>query len=508
MISKMVFGFVRLSAFVAGVLLCASANASAQEPTVTPLHTFTGAAGEGIYPNARASLVEGDGSFYGVTQSGGAAGLGTIFRMTPDGTATTLHSFTDGTYGFFRHGTLIEARDGNLYGATQDGGSAGQGTIFRMTPGGTFTVMHTFAGMPDGSLPVPELVEASDGYLYGTTAGGGAADRGTVFKISLEGALTTLHSFTDTPDGAVPHVPLVQGADGNFYGLTSRGGPGGSGAFFRMTPGGTVAVVLSPFGEWIGRLVPGVDGNFYSIHFFPFQGQGPSHGAVYRVTPSGVFSVLAPFGGEATNLAVPFSLVQASDTYLYGTALGTCILIDPPPVPPIYSRCFDSHYFRMDLEGHVEFLKRFELGRSVTGVLNPLIEARDGNLYGTWGGVSETDSGPYGAVVRISNYTNCNDKLTVHYEAGTLYLGFTLMTKSPATWRTWLAVPGPPVLTAQLWSVPIPAVEPAVFTSAPIPAFPHIGRLFVLTALSTASGAVCADWKMVDTGAAVATVAE
>ena len=105
--------------------------------------------------------------------------------MTPDGTATTLHSFTDGTFGFFRHGTLIEARDGNLYGATQDGGSAGQGTIFRMTPGGTFTVMHTFAGMPDGSLPVPELVEASDGYLYGTTAGGGAADRGTVFKICL-----------------------------------------------------------------------------------------------------------------------------------------------------------------------------------------------------------------------------------------------------------------------------------------------------------------------------------
>ena len=163
-------------------------------------------------------LVEArDGSFYGVTQKGGTAGFGVIFRMTPDGTTTTLHSFTEG-----RLSALVEGRDGNLYGTTSHGGNLSLGTIFRLTPDGTFTVVHTFTGAPDGVYPSSELFEASDGFLYGTTAGGGIANPGANFKLSLDGTLTTLHSFMGT-DGAGPAFGLVEGADGNFYGITTLG---------------------------------------------------------------------------------------------------------------------------------------------------------------------------------------------------------------------------------------------------------------------------------------------
>ena len=386
---------------------------------------------------------------------------------------------------------MVEGRDGNLYGTTPRGGSPDLGTVFRLTPDGTFTVLHTFSGAPDGAYPSGELLQASDGYLYGTTAGGGLENRGAIFKMALDGTLTTVFGFTGNSEGTDPRGGLVEGVDGNFYGTTFFGGTSGHGTFFRLTPEGTVTTLLhfADFGIGSGsrneRLVQGLDGNFYGTTV------GLDVNAIFRITPSGTFTQVV--GGLAGGARPPPDLVflQASDLYLYGTSV--CFLF-------VSCNNNDTSYFRMDLAGNVEFLTRFE--RGTTGYLNSLIEARDGNLYGTWK-VNLPGSEP-GAVVRISNYTNCNDKLTVRYEEGTLHLGFTLMTKTPATFRTWLAVPGPPVRVGQVWSLPVPAIEPALFANLPVPGFPDIGKFFVLTALSTEGGAVCADWKAVDTGAAAA----
>jgi len=205
-----------------------------------------------------AGLVQAtDGNFYGATQIGGAStncsyGCGTIFKITPGGTLTTLHSF-DGTDGEYPYGVLVQATNGNFYGTTQYGGvstncSYGCGTIFQMTPGGKLTTLHSF-DYTDGFSVFAGLVQATDGNLYGTTSTGGANGYGTIFEATPGGTLTTVHSFDDT-DGLAPLAALVQATSGTFYGTTSGGG-----AVTTCNPSygcGTVfslAVGLGPFVE-------------------------------------------------------------------------------------------------------------------------------------------------------------------------------------------------------------------------------------------------------------------
>ena len=164
-----------------------------------------------------------DGNFYGTTQYGGSntcyldpvwnQGCGTVFKLTPTGQLTTLHSF-DGTDGWLPMGGLVQATNGNFYGTTTRGGATATslGTVFEITPGGELTTLHSFDAT-DGSAPFGSLVQANDGNLYGTTAGGGpdavygeltsGLSDGTVFEITPEGELTTLHDFGGT-DGAGP----------------------------------------------------------------------------------------------------------------------------------------------------------------------------------------------------------------------------------------------------------------------------------------------------------------
>jgi uncharacterized repeat protein (TIGR03803 family) len=161
-------------------------------------------------------------------------GCGTIFKITPGGTLTTLHSFNF-TDGYQPWAKLVQATDGNFYGTTSEGVVAGSpicgfgcGTVFKITPAGTLTTLHTFAG-PDGSFPLSGLVQGTDGNFYGTTSGGGASGAcgasgcGTVFQMTQAGALTTLHSFGGA-DGNGPFAALVQAGNGNFYGTTTEGG--------------------------------------------------------------------------------------------------------------------------------------------------------------------------------------------------------------------------------------------------------------------------------------------
>ena len=150
-------------------------------------------------------------------------------------TLTTLHSFNGGD-GRSPEAALVQGSDGNFYGTTVLGGAHLKGTVFKIDATGSLTTLHSFSGSPgDGAVPFAGLVQGSDGNFYGTTASGGAFFQGTVFRMTPSGAITVLHSFNSFfSEGAVPFAGLVQGSDGNFYGTTALGGAHGEGTVFKF----------------------------------------------------------------------------------------------------------------------------------------------------------------------------------------------------------------------------------------------------------------------------------
>ena len=180
-----------------------------------------------------------DGNFYGTTDNGGASNLGTVFSMTPAGVVTVLHAFTGGADGSHPHAGLTPSGDGNFYGTTAGGGASNKGTIFRITPTGTTTIVHAFAGGAAGESPDAPLVHAADGHFYGTTSSGGPLNKGTVFRMTAAGAVSVVRSFSGA-DGDHPYTALVDTADGNLYGTTSGGGFA-YGVVYRLRVATTVA---------------------------------------------------------------------------------------------------------------------------------------------------------------------------------------------------------------------------------------------------------------------------
>ena len=215
------------------------------------------------------ALVQGsDGNFYGTAETGGAnPGSGTIFRITPQGYLTTLYEFTNGLDGSLPYAGLLEASDGNFYGTTPYAGTWGNGTIFRITTEGSFTSLCSFNGT-NGSGPLDALIQGNDGNFYGTTVGGGTWGNGIIFRMTTNSILSNLYSFTGGGDGSRPYGALVQSADGNFYGTTSSGGALGYGTIFQITPVGAFTTLHSFQGGNEGRkplagMVQGQDGNLY-----------------------------------------------------------------------------------------------------------------------------------------------------------------------------------------------------------------------------------------------------
>lgn len=211
----------------------------------TLLYSFGSAAGDGANPYA--GLIQAsDGNLYGTTNAGGA-GYGTVFKITTAGVETVLHSFAASSDGNYPVGSLVQASDGSLYGTTQLGGAHNSGTVFKMTTSGSpYVVLYSFAGgTSDGSQPYASLIQASDGNLYGTTTVGGTHSLGTVFKITTGGTETLLYSFGATGDGAKPYGNLIQASDGNLYGLTQQGGANSLGAVFEITTSGTETLPYS-----------------------------------------------------------------------------------------------------------------------------------------------------------------------------------------------------------------------------------------------------------------------
>jgi len=295
--------------------------------TLTTLYNFCSQSGctDGIFPYG--GLVQGtDGNFYG-TASNGGDGWGTVFKITPDGTLTTLHVF-ELFEGATPKGTLVQAKDGNFYGTTVEGGANFEGSVFVMMPDGTLTTLSSLGAEDNGGAPYAGLVQGTDGNFYGTGSRGGNGN-GMVFTVTATGTFTMLYSFcaqSGCPDGMSPFAGLVQGADGNFYGATNSGGnfnacslEQGCGTIFKIAADGTL-ITLHAFDSTDGfnpqgTLALGSDENFYGT---THDGGANNFGTVFTVTPAGTLTTIHSF--DQTNGAMPYAgLVQATNGKLYGT---------------------------------------------------------------------------------------------------------------------------------------------------------------------------------------------
>jgi uncharacterized repeat protein (TIGR03803 family) len=395
-------------------LACMATLSPAQ--TLTTFYDFCAQpnCADGSLPHA--GPVQGtDGNFYGTTSQGGPS-YGTVFKITPGGALTTLHSFS-GTDGANSLAGLVQSNDGNFYGTTFNGGAnndpscvaggfVGCGTVFKVTPGGNFTTVYNFCSQQyclDGSNPVGALVHGTDGNLYGTSGG---QTGGTFYKITPGGRLTTLYNFCsqlNCADGEYP-LTLVQGADGNFYGTTYAGGTSnnctsqgsmGCGTVFKITPQGTLATLYS-FDNAHGcypeaGLVEGTDGNFYGTT----DGCGAhAGGTVFKITPAGTLTILYSFCSQTncTDGHGPYGeLVQATDGNFYGTTVaggstspgyGTIFKITP-------SGAFTSLYSFCSLANCADG----------TGPNGRVIQAADGNIYGV---TYESGTNSGGTIFRLS----------------------------------------------------------------------------------------------------------
>jgi uncharacterized repeat protein (TIGR03803 family) len=285
----------------------------------------------------QSSLVQGaDGNFYGTTNAGGnSSGYGTIFKMTPAGQVTTLNflNYLSAPMGANPICGMTLGADGNFYGVTQNGGSSGVGTIFKMTPAGALTTLVSFTGTTGsfiGSYPRAALTLGADGNFYGTTATGGASGFGTIFKVTPAGALTTLVQFTGTTGaypGSTPIGALTQAADGTLFGTTSLGGVNNLGTAFKVTTTATftsLAAFSGTTGTTLGSSPKGAltlmpDGNFYGT---TQSGGLNSSGTIFLITPTGALTTLVNFTGTtgtALGTTPQGALAVGADGALYGT---------------------------------------------------------------------------------------------------------------------------------------------------------------------------------------------
>ncbi len=347
--------------------------------------------------NPYAALVQGsDGNFYGTTYDGGARGNGTVFRISPGGSLSNLWSFTGGIDGAYPGAGLAQGSDGNFYGTTSGSGSgpSANGTVFRISPGGSLTNLHVFGGS-DGANPYGGLVQGSDGNFYGTDYDGGAHGEGTVFRMSPSGSYTSLYSFGNSPtDGQSPVAGLVQGSDGDFYGTDYDGGMNGYGTVFQISPSG-VLTTLWTFANGVdganpyGGLVQGSDGNFYGTT--SGSGSGPSgNGTVFRITPSGSLTTLWSFLGSSDGGHPLAGLVQGSDGSFYGTTSGS------GSGPSAYGTVF-----RIAPCGSLTTLWSFTNGVDGASSYAVPVQGLDGDFYGTTVG-SGSGPSPNGTVFQLS----------------------------------------------------------------------------------------------------------
>jgi len=313
---------LHLRALVVTLALAALCISGVQAQTYTDIHDFdTPLLASPQYPGM---LAQGrDGNIYGTAPLGGSLGRGGVFRITPGGGYSVIFEF-DVTHGSNPYSGLTLGSDGNFYGTAFNNSDFILGNVFKITPSGTLTVLHSFSQV-EGTSPLAPPIEGTDGNFYGTTSAGGLGV-GSVYKVSPTGAFTVLYTF-DTTHGATPVAQMIQGNDGNFYGTTKDGGTFGFGTAFRITPAGALTVLYnfdSTHGASIyAPLLQGSDGNFYGTA--RTGGTKNNGGVVFKLTKANKakFSVLYNFDatGATPDGVRPYAgLIQASDGNFYGTA--------------------------------------------------------------------------------------------------------------------------------------------------------------------------------------------
>jgi uncharacterized repeat protein (TIGR03803 family) len=337
------------------VPLPANAQSHAKEKTIFDLGG--GAQGNGMYAGV---IFDQAGNIYSTTGLGGAHKNGTVFKLSRTGKGiqeTVIHNFRGGADGSQPRAALVMDSSGNLYGTTLLGGPANEGVVFELTPGkGTWTetVLHTFTGAPDGSQPYAGLLMGAGGVLFGTTSGGGAKGRGTVFRLAPSSGGWTesvLYSFTGKGDGGSPRGGLIADAGGNLYGTTAGGGVAGCDIAAFGKGCGTVFELSSVNGGWqetvlysftgtagdgansVAALLFDGSGNLYGTTQYGgtgaclYQGATAGCGTVFELSPIGAAwqekALYAFTSNSADDGAEPVApLVFDSAGNLYGTTAG------------------------------------------------------------------------------------------------------------------------------------------------------------------------------------------
>jgi uncharacterized repeat protein (TIGR03803 family) len=351
----------------AAFLLCAAATLYSPAQTFTALASF----GETDGGKPYATLVQGaDGAFYGTTSEGGSPegyGNGTVFKVTPGGALTTLYSFAQTAAP--PHAGLVLGADGNFYGTTYSLGVANYGGIFEITPAGAPTTLFSF-DWTDGAQAAAPLIPGANGDFYGTTELGGTIGAGTIFKIALTGAPATLHNFGIT-DGADPVGTLAEAADGTLYGTTFYGGAYDDGTVFKIAPEGTLTVMHSFAGADGANpnagLVQAEDGTFFGT---TIVGGSNGYGTVFEITAEGTLTTLHSF--DSTDGANPHAgLMLATDGNFYGTTYAGAGLRNLGTI------------FKMTPSGTLTSPHTFVISGNPYG---GLVQGTDGKFYGTTSG--------------------------------------------------------------------------------------------------------------------------
>lgn len=305
----------------------------------TVLHAFSGPPNDGATPHG-ALVMDGSGNLYGTTSAGGASGLGTVFKIDTSGTESVLHSFSGNSDGANPYAGLVIDSSGNLYGTTENGGVSGFGTVFKIDSGGTESVLHSFAGSPsDGADPKAALTLDPDGDLYGTTFAGGSAGFGTVFELDTTNTETVLYTFTGNADGANPFGGVTRDQNGILYGTTESGGKRSG-----NVPSLGVPLLDRPYGCCKGVVYALIGGSQVVLYTFTGGNDGGTpasdlvlsngvlygtsltggpgkRGTAFSVTiANGSESVLHGFAGKTDGGTPGAGLLMNSAGVLYGTA--------------------------------------------------------------------------------------------------------------------------------------------------------------------------------------------
>ena len=334
----------------------------AQAQTYTDLHDFNPGAGD-PHTFIESHLAQGrDGNFYTESNGGGTSGNGTVFKVSPGGTVTVIHSF-DGTDGSNAIGGMTLGLDGNLYGETWSGGSFGNGITFKITPAGGETALHNFANNGDGANPANVLVRSAT-LFYGTTNDASAE---TIYQVTSGGVLKTLHTFSNV-DGQAGGQ-LLLGSDRNIYGGMNQGGMFGFGTAFKMTPKGVLTVLHNFNGTDGNQAAPGMvevtPGKFYGTTEL---GGNTGDGVVYSVTSSGTFSVVHSFSSPTDGHQV-LDPTLATDGNVYGLT-----------VSGGSANC--GTIFEVTAAGVFSVLHNFDNTHGCNPLGGYLTQGTDGKLYG------------------------------------------------------------------------------------------------------------------------------